>query len=209
MPTHFLAVPAALMFLLTASPAASAQRPGSIYDPDLGPFGLISEKTAFRKGDLLTVIISENQTIQNQEASDLAKATNLNYKLNVFDIDPSTFDPLPAIDADSTDAFIGSAKYEKTGAFTARLTAIVVDTLPNGNLIVSGRREIHIDYETKLMEFTGIVRRFDIRADNTIQSELVANAEIVYRGSGPLTRSTNRQGLGAFVHDAIAWIWPF
>jgi flagellar L-ring protein precursor FlgH len=119
------------------------------------------------------------------------------------------FNPLPAIDADSTDNFIGSAKYQKTGAFTARLAAIVVDTLPNGNMVISGRREIRVDNETKLIEFTGIVRRFDIRADNTIQSELVANAEILYRGQGPLTKSTNRQGLGSVIHDAIAWLWPF
>jgi flagellar L-ring protein precursor FlgH len=209
MPTKLLAAPAVLLLLLAASPAASAQRPGSIYDPDRGPFGLISEKTAFKKGDLLTVIISENQAIQNQEASDLAKATNLNYKINLWDIDPNMFDPLPAIDADSTDAFIGSAKYQKTGAFTARLAAVVTDTLPNGNLVVSGRREIHIDHETKLIEFTGIVRRLDIRADNTVQSELVANAEVVYRGCGPMTRSTNRYGPGSWVHDAIGWLWPF
>jgi flagellar L-ring protein precursor FlgH len=198
-----------LLFLAFAATAAHAQRPGSIYDPDRGPYGLISEKTALHKGDLITVVISESQNIQNQESSDLAKSTNLNYKVNVWDLKPNMFNPLPAIDADSTDNFIGSAKYQKTGAFTARLAAIVVDTLPNGNMVISGRREIRVDNETKLIEFTGIVRRFDIRADNTIQSELVANAEILYRGQGPLTKSTNRQGLGSVIHDAIAWLWPF
>jgi flagellar L-ring protein precursor FlgH len=59
------------------------------------------------------------------------------------------------------------------------------------------------------MEFTGIVRRLDITAQNTIQSELVANAEVVYRGSGPLTDSTQRYGLGGWLHRAWAWVWPF
>ena len=198
-----------LLFLALFGSTAHAQRPGSIYNPDRGPYGLIAEKTALHKGDLVTVIISESQNIQNQESNDLAKATNLNYKINVWDIKPNMFNPLPAIDADSTDNFIGSAKYQKTGAFTARLAAIVVDTLPNGNMVISGRREIRVDKETKLIEFTGIVRRLDIQANNTIQSELVANAEILYRGQGPMTQSTNRQGLGSVLHDSIAWLWPF
>jgi len=203
-----LCAPALLVAL--AAPAGSAQRAGSIYDPDQGPHGLIADKTAYRKGDILTVVISETQNVSNNESSDLAKATNLNYKLNVFDIKPNTFGtPLPAVDADSTDNFNGSAKYQKSGAFNARLAAVVVDSLPNGNLVVSGRREIRIDNETKLIEFTGIVRRLDIQADNTVQSELVANAEVVYRGEGPMTRSTNRQGIGGWFHDMIAWIWPF
>ncbi len=199
----------ALLFLAAASSPATAQRVGSIYDPNRGPCGLISAKTAFRKGDIVTVLISENQSIQNQESSDLAKSTNLNYKINLWDIKPNMFSTLPRIDADSTDSFIGSAKEQKTGAFTARLAAVVVDTLPNGNLVVSGRREISINRETKLIEFSGIVRRLDITASNTIQSELVANAEIVYRGSGPLSNHNSRQGLGGMIHDAIAWLWPF
>jgi flagellar L-ring protein precursor FlgH len=206
---HLLRPLALILLAAAAAPAAQAQRMGSIYDPDQGPAGLIAEKTAYRKGDILTVVISENQLVSNNESSDLARATNLNYKLNVWDVDPDFGPPLPAIDADSSDNFNGSAKYEKSGAFSARLAAVVVDTLPNGNMVVSGRREIRIDNETKLIEFTGIVRRLDIQADNTVQSELVANAEVVYRGSGPMTRSTNRSGPGGLVHDAIAWLWPF
>ena len=81
--------------------------------------------------------------------------------------------------------------------------------MPNGNMVISGRREIHVDNETKLIEFTGIVRRFDVAANNSIQSELVANAEITYRGNGPMTDSTNRIGLGSKIHRFFAWLWPF
>lgn len=199
----------AIALVAIASTLSAQARPGSIYDPNLGPRGLIAEKTAFRKGDIVTVVIAESQNISNQEASDLSKATNLNYKINLFDIKPNTFDILPKLDADSTDGFIGSANYEKTGNFSARIAAVVIDTLPNGNMVISGRREISIDQEVKLLEFTGIVRRYDIRSDNTVESELVANAHVVYRGSGPMTRHTNRQGLGGWVHKWISWVWPF
>jgi len=193
-----------------AATAGAQGRAGSIYNPDTSPGSPISAKIAMQKGDLVTVLIAENQNVRNQEQSDLSKATNLNYKVNLFDLQPKAFSSLPAVvDADSTDGFIGQAKYEKTGAFTARLTAMVVDVLPNGNMVISGRREIRIDDETKLIEFSGIVRRFDIGAANTVTSELVANANVVYRGSGPLTHTTNRTGLGGWLHSLISWIWPF
>ena len=191
------------------TPALAQTRPGSIYNPDDSPGGLIAAKIACRRGDIVTVLVSENQNVKNQEASDLSKSTNLDYKLTAFDVKPNAFSTLPAIAADSSDSFVGQAKYEKTGAFTARLAAIVVDTLPNGNLVISGRREIRIDQETKLIEFSGIVRRYDITADNTVTSEFVANAQILYKGSGPLTQHTNRWGIGKWIHDAISWLWPF
>lgn len=206
-PTRILAT---LVFALAPCGLVRAQaRPGSIYDPDNSAGSPITAKIAVKRGDIVTVLIQESQNVRNQEQSDLSKATNLNYKMNIFDIAPKAFSPLPKVDTDSTDGFIGSAKYEKSGAFTARLAAIVVDVLPNGNLVISGRREIRIDQETKLIEFSGLVRRFDIAADNSVASELVANAQVSYRGDGPLTRSTNRTGLGGWLHDVIAWFWPF
>lgn len=192
-----------------ASPAAAQARRGSIYDPDRGPFGLVANKTASRLGDLVTIVISETQDVKNEESSDLSKATDLKYQLENFDIAPNAFSVLPGIAAGSDDTFKGTANYKKKGTFTARLTAVVVDTLPNGNLVVNGRREIRIDQEVKVIEFSGIMRRYDIQPDNTIASELVANAKVAYTGTGPLTNSTNRRGLGGWIHDAISWLWPF
>lgn len=194
--------------LLTTSLSAQ-DRAGSIYQPDQGPHSIIGAKTAFRRGDIVTVLIQESQSVNNAEASDLSRGTNLNYRLNVFDLKPSAFDPLPKVAADSSDSMSGSANYQKKGAFEARLASVVVDVLPNGNMIVNGRREIRVDRETKLIEFSGIVRRYDISQENTVQSELVANAEIRYRGQGPLTDSTERYGLGNTVHRWIGWLWPF
>jgi flagellar L-ring protein FlgH len=198
-----------LLFAGAGAPAAAQGRPGSIYDPSFGPQGLISDKTARRPGDLVTVIISETQDLKNEETSTLNKSTNLDYSLNSFNIRPDFFNTLPDLSASSSDAFNGSANYEKKGEFQARITAIVSDVLPNGNLVISGRREIRIDNETKLIEFSGIVRRFDVKADNSIQSELVAEAHVSYTGKGSLTNSTNRTGLGSLLHDVIAWLWPF
>ena len=197
-----------LVVCLTAS-TASAQRRGSISDPGLGPVSPIADKTANRVGDLLTIIIRENQDQRNEERTDLAKNSTLNYQLLDFNVKPDTFETLPSIRTSKADTFGGTANYEKRGEFEARLTAMVVDTLPNGNLIVEGRREIRIDTERKVLEFRGIVRRYDVERDNTVESELVADAYVSYAGTGPLTRSNERRGLAKWLYNAIDWIWPF
>jgi len=199
----------AALFLTFAPSAAAQSRVGSIYNPDKGPFGLVANKTARRVGDLVTVVINETQDLKNEEKSDLSTQKSLSKQLLNFDLKPNAFRTLPAIETASSDTFAGTANYEKKGAFTARLTAIVVDTLPNGNLVVQGRREIRIDGEVKLIEFSGVCRRYDVMSDNTVQSELVANAHVSYSGSGPLTRATNNGGLAGWLHDAINWLWPF
>lgn len=205
---HTLWITTVIMLMLSTSAKAQA-RAGSIYDAGAGPQGLIANKTAQRVGDLITVVISEIQNVNNREISNLRKETDLGYTLTNFDIAPDAFRVLPAVAAEAEDTFRGTANYQKQGTFTARLTAVVVDALPNGTLVVNGRREIKIDNETKVIEFSGIVRRYDIAQDNTVQSEFVANAKVHYTGTGPLTNSTNRTGFGAWLHDAMAWLWPF
>lgn len=202
-------LPLLLSFLLPSAPLTAQGRPGSIYDPAHGPINMIADKTARRPGDLITVLIVENQEIKNEETSQLRRATTLDYKLDSFDIRPEAFNPLPRLAASSKDDFSGTANVEKNGEFTARITAIVMDVLPNGNMVIKGRREIRVDSETKVIEFAGVVRRFDVRADNTVLSELVADARVSYSGEGHITDTTTRRGIGGLIHRAIIWLWPF
>jgi flagellar L-ring protein precursor FlgH len=205
-------VRAFVLFTIFASlaPHADAQmRRGSIYDPSRGSCSPVASKIAARVGDLVTVVISETQNLENQESSDITKKTSLDYQIKNLDVAPNAFKPLPRLTTASDDEFNGAANYTKKGQFQARLTAVVVDVLPNGNMVVGGRREIRIDNETKLLEFCGIVRAYDVASDNSIASELVANGRVSYVGKGPLTNGTNRRGLGGWVHDALDYLWPF
>jgi flagellar L-ring protein precursor FlgH len=207
-------IPLVLFLILVLTlPSTAAQsrsmRPGSIYDADAGPVTLIGNKTARRPGDLVTVIISETQNLKNEEKTDLTTDSSLSKQLVNFDIKPNLFSTAPALESTSSDQFAGEARYERKGNFTARLTAIVTDALPNGNLVLQGRREIRIDGEIKVIEFSGVVRRYDVSSDNSIQSELVADAHVSYSGTGPLSNATRRRGLAGWFHDAIMWLWPF
>ncbi|MEO0651329.1 MAG: flagellar basal body L-ring protein FlgH [Planctomycetota bacterium] len=198
-----------LVVALGAPSLAGQVRPGSIYDVKGGPVGLVANKTARRPGDLVTVLISENQDVTNEEITNLQKQTSLEKELLDFDIFPNAFSTLPSIDADSASQFQGTATQNKRGAFQARLTAMVIDVLPNGNLVISGRREVRVDEDVKLIEFSGVVRKYDISATNTVTSELVADATVSFTTSGPIANNGRRRGLNSWFSNTLDWLWPF
>lgn len=194
---------------LCAPDAQAQNRPGSLYNTARGPVGLIQDKTARRIGDLVTVVILETADVSSEDSADSSKSTSLNYEMTNFDLKPSAFSILPSIGANSNDTFSGASQVDKRDSFEARITAMVVDVLPNGNMVISGRRELRIENQVKLIEFSGVVRRYDIASTNTVPSALVADARISYVGAGPSTISTQRTGLGSWFHNAIDWLWPF
>lgn len=204
-----LSILIALICVAFSSVDATAQRRGSIYDPARGPVSPIADKTAHRVGDLLTVMINENQDVKNEQKTDMAKNSSLNYQLIDFNVKSDAFMTLPSMSTSKADSFGGQANYERTGLFEARLTAMVIDVLPNGNMVIEGRREIRVDDERKVIEFRGIVRKYDVLRNNTIESELVADAYVSYLGSGPLSRTGKRRGLAGWLYSAVDWLWPF
>jgi flagellar L-ring protein precursor FlgH len=87
----------------------------------------------------------------------------------------------------------------------ARLTARVVRVLDNGNLLIEGRRQLTLNAEDQFIVITGVIRPEDIAADNWVLSSNIADARILYTGSGVLA---DKQHPG-WMTRALDWVWPF
>ncbi len=192
----------ALVIPLVICAAAAAQ---SLWNTDRPVPSLFADTTARNTGDVLTVVIAEKQSVKNKEDTELKNNASLDAVLTNFDIMPNAFSTLPHLAGSDQRDFKGSAKYDKEGSFETRLSVVVIDVQPNGNLVVEGKRTVTIDRETKVMRITGIVRPFDITPDNAINSWQLANASVAYEGQGALTSNTNRGWLG----ELLDFIWPF
>jgi flagellar L-ring protein FlgH len=200
---RFLGIAAALAF---AAPVAGAQ---SLWRDD-GPYSnFIRNTTARNVGDLLTVVIVEASSIQNSEETKTDRTGSLNAAITNFDIAPNAFSTLPAFAANHSQQFDGKADQSRQNNFQTRIQVQVFDKLPNGNLLVVGRRTIRVDDETKTIEIRGVVRQVDVAADNTIKSEQVSNAEISYVGEGALTRATTKGFIARVWDFFFHLIWPF
>ena len=80
---------------------------------------------------------------------------------------------------------------------------MIVDRLPNGNLVIAGRQDVMINAELRQLTDSGVVRPEDISPENTFAHTQIAEARISHGGQGQLS-SVRRPSWGQRVADAIS-----
>lgn len=167
---------------------------------------LFNDSQARRVGDLLTVFVSENTDVTNRENRSLSKATDASNKFGFnYGGNGTSGGVSQDFSSESDRNFDGSASFSSERDFSDRITVTVLDILPNGNLVIGGKRKVMVEGDAKMLVVSGIVRPYDIKADNSIQSRYVANFEIAYQGAGVEPRFTKQNWLGKITNT----LWPF
>ena len=163
---------------------------------------LFSDIKAHSVGDVLTVLIVEQNRASNQVETKTEKSTKTNTSggpgLGSLD-----FIPMFGAKADNSNKFDGKGENMRAGNIRARMSVTVVGVKDNGDLIIEGHRIIGINGDEESIYLSGVVRSKDITPDNTIESHLVADAEITYTGKGSATTGS-RPG---FFTRLINWIF--
>lgn len=99
----------------------------------------------------------------------------------------------------------GKGSTDRDGHVKAYITAVVEKVLFNGNLYISGQREIRVNNETQYITLSGVVRPKDITSFNEVSSTYVADARITYSGNGPVADKQKVGWLGRILDH----VWPF
>ena len=190
------AVAATMAFVLITFGSADAQSLWRNRRTDHG--NLLSDTQARRVGDLVTIVVRESTDVDNKDERSMdRKATHsgtFNFTGEVGgDLGDKQGDLSMSTASAGNASFDGDSAYSVDRQFKDRITAIIVDCLPNGNLIVRGSRNQMVAGERRVLTVSGIVRPIDIRADNTIESQYVADLNVCYAGDGIESRFT-RQG---------------
>lgn len=172
----------------------------------------VSDPIARDRGDIVTVIVREAQSASGRDSKSLSQETNTEASLDYVsgvDVNKALPDGLYGGGVSSTREFDGEGSFDKGTQVNARVSTMVIDVLPNGNLVIDGSREVQVDDETKRLRVSGIVRVTDLTPSNTVLSESLAEARIVFEGEGPMTRTTERGVLGTIVDWIWYHLWPF
>jgi flagellar L-ring protein precursor FlgH len=81
----------------------------------------------------------------------------------------------------------------------------VVDILPNGNLVIEGKRRVWVAGDEAVLVLSGVVRGLDIGPDNTLLSRYISELSISYESRGPERHFTRQGWLGR----GMNYVWPF
>ena len=155
----------------------------------------LRDQRAASVGDLVTVLVQiedraqlANTTSRSRDNSESFGAQNFfGLENSVRRLAPSVIDPASLIDLNSANSSVGSGAIQRREQVTLRVATTVVQTLPNGNLVVAGRQQVRVNSELRDLAVSGVIRPQDITRENTIAHDRLAEARITYGGRGTLS----------------------
>jgi flagellar L-ring protein FlgH len=183
------------------------QNTGAIYQPGYD-MRLFEDNKAARVGDILTIKLQE--VTQAKKADDLNATKNNSMSVSAPSVMGFALSALTGNDAKtelaSKRTFTGQGKADQSNSLQGNISVTVSEVLPNGNLRVRGEKQVTLSQGDEYVRLSGIVRPVDIAPDNTISSDKVADATIMYIGDGAVADA----GKAGWLSRALLSPWfPF
>ncbi len=175
---------------LTARPPMEGPPPadGAIFHTGYAQHPLFEDVRARNVGDTIVINIVENTSASTQSSSNANKAgsvgltaaapVGLGVRLNQG----------ASLSGSSTNKFAGGGGSSGNNVFTGTITVTVIEVLPNGNLMVSGEKQVAIGQGHEFIRFSGVVNPALV-IGNAVSSTQVADARIEYKASGYINES--------------------
>ncbi len=151
-------------------------------------------------GDVIIMSITENTTAGKTAASSDTKAGSVAFSApTVFGV-PAATTAKASIGTASSNKFSDAGAITSSNNFTGTMGLTVLDVLPNGNLVVSGEKQIALDKSIEYIRFSGVVSP-DTIVGNTVSSTQVADARVEYRTNSHYDTAELMSELARFVQS--------
>ena len=176
---------------MTARPAARTENlaaTGSIYQAGVSRT-LFEDRRARYVGDTMHISISEATNASTKSNTNASRSTEVSASVPTISGLPGKSLQGLALDASSSNTLSGKGDAAANNVFNGTITVTVIEVLPNGNLLVSGEKQVSIGAGTEYIRLSGIVNPYFINAANTISSGNVADARIEYKESGVISEA--------------------
>tara|TARA_R110000850_G_scaffold38800_22_gene100970 strand:+ start:1939 stop:2619 length:681 start_codon:yes stop_codon:yes gene_type:complete len=186
-----------------APPPEPAAANGAIFQLASGYSALTNGTRASQKGDIITILLVEQTRASKSNSA--SKDRNGGFSLappttGLF----SLFSPSDVASSGSQN-FSGSGSADQSNSLKGQISVTVAENYPNGTMLVRGQKLTSLNRGDEHTQFSGLIRAIDISADNTIPSTKVADARIIYGGTGEIA-SASKQG---WLQKFFSFISPF
>ena len=146
---------------------------------------MFEDRRARQPGDMLTILIEERLVAKHSSNSTIDRKGGGSAKFGAL---PFVKADKLGLDASTSNSFEGKGAAGNENQFAGTITVTVVDVLPNGNLVVSGEKQVGINQGVETLKFAGVVDPLTIMPGNTVSSTQVADARMQVRGAGDIDK---------------------
>ena len=182
---------------------AQASQPGSIFQPSFSR-PLFEDRRARFVGDVITINLVEQTAASKKSSANAERNASMAASISALAKVPLA-GALGGLGVTASDAskFGGKGDAAANNAFTGTITTTVIEVLGNGNLLVSGEKQIAINQGNEFIRFSGVVNPVNVTGSNTVQSTQVADARIEYRANGYIDETENMGWMQRFFVNVL------
>ena len=180
--------------------AESLFRAGASRSQNLGytPNSLYTQPLPKAVGDMVTISINENGRLTSQGELKITRnqgitengtnmVNNVLHKLGV----PNNWAFPSFNNLDNSNTLSSKAETLRRTRMQENVSCQVIEVLPNGHLVVQGRKATMYNKERQDLLISGIVNPYYLDRLNTIDSKYLANMQLMIGGKGPVSRQQN------------------
>ncbi len=198
---------------LTARPIERKTAPldnGSIFQAGSSERPLFEDRRPRNVGDVLIINIAETTSASEKSSSNLDNSGSINVTTPTVTggvLPHAVGEPVGSFGVVGGSSMKNASKSDNAGnnSFSGTITVTVVEVLANGNLVVSGEKQVSIRNAQKFVRFSGVVNPNTITGSNTVQSTQVADVRVEYKGATNIDMSSVTSMFGNFFMS----IFPF
>lgn len=145
---------------------------------------MFEDRSPVRVGDILTVTIQESNKSATAEDTKGSRDSSINGGItagtNLPFVPGALEKKLGGLSLSGTGSAseTGKSSSSNSSSFNTSITVTVIDVYPNGNLLVSGEKQMKINGEHEFIRLSGVINPRDIERGNTIASTRVADARM-------------------------------
>lgn len=191
---------------MTAAPPVppQLQPPGSIYNPGYAGHPLFEDQRPRNVGDILTVVIAEKINATKSSGASASRNSSQNLAVPTLGFLHGLVNHFD-VNAAGANAFNGTGGANASNTFDGTITVTVTNVLPNGNLVVSGEKQMLINQGNEFVRLSGIVNPNTVSGANTVLSTQIADARIEYSAKGYINEAETMGWLQRFFLNLAPW----
>jgi flagellar L-ring protein precursor FlgH len=186
---------------------ANQASPGSLWSPSSRLADAARDLRASQVDDIVTIVVSEQSTATATGATKTARTSKASNSVTALaGVTRATGPWANLAGASGQSSLDGQGTTSRQTNMTTTLTARVIAVLPNGNLVLSGSKDVQINSERQEVMVRGVIRAIDLGPDNQVGSDRLAQLEVKINGKGVVNDAVRRPFI---LYRLLLGILPF